>query len=141
MSTPTVFVGSSREGLEIARAVQSQLRDDALISVWNEGAFGLSQGTLESLVAKLDRFDFAVLVITPDDVVASREITTQAPRDNVMFELGLFMGRLGRPRTFGVCADTPDLKLPSDLAGVTLTRFDHNDAVRLDFDNARLETA
>ena len=128
MDKPTVFVGSSREGLEIARAIQFQLKDDALVSVWNEGVFGLNQGTLESLVTMLDRFDFAVLVITPDDVLVGRETASQAPRDNVMFELGLFMGRLGRARTFGVCSGAPDLKLPSDLAGVTLARFDHNDA-------------
>lgn len=130
MDKPTVFVGSSREGLEIARAVQFQLKDDALVSVWNEGVFGLGQGTLEALVAMLDRFDFAVLVITPDDILASRETAMQAPRDNVMFELGLFMGRLGRPRTFCVCSNARDFKLPSDLAGVTLARFDQADATR-----------
>jgi hypothetical protein len=48
---------------------------------------------------------------------------TQAPRDNVMFELGLFMGRLSPGRTFAVCSDSPNLKLPSDLAGVTMARF------------------
>lgn len=130
MDKPTVFVGSSCKGLEIARAIQFQLKDDALVSLWNEGVFGLGQGTLESLVSVLDRFDFAVLVITPDDIVASRETSTQAPRDNVMFEFGLFMGRLGRARTFGVCSNARDLKLPSDLAGVTLARFDQADATR-----------
>lgn len=130
MNKPTVFVGSSREGLEVARAVQFQLKDDALVSVWNEGVFGLGQGTLESLVGMLERFDFAVLVVTPDDVVASREIHSQAPRDNIMFELGLFMGRLGQARTFVVCSNAHDLKLPSDLAGVTLARFDHTDAIQ-----------
>lgn len=130
MTKPTVFVGSSREGLEIARAVQFQLKDDALVSVWNEGAFGLSSGTLESLVAMLDRFDFAVLVLTPDDVLHVRDAAVQAPRDNVMFELGLFMGRLGRARTFAICSDARDFKLPSDLAGVTLARFDREDAGR-----------
>ena len=116
--------------MEIARAVQFQLKDDALVSVWNEGVFGLNQGTLEALVAMLARFDFAVLVITPDDVLVSRETAIQAPRDNVMFELGLFMGRLGRTRTFGVCSNSDGLKLPSDLAGVTLARFDDADAVK-----------
>lgn len=125
---PSVFVGSSGEGLEIARAVQSQLHDVALGSVWNEGVFGLSEGTLESLVRMLDRFDFAVLVITPDDLVTSRGQERQAPRDNVMFELGLFMGRLGPGRTFAVCSDSPNLKLPSDLAGVTMARFKDADA-------------
>jgi len=130
MSKPTVFVGSSREGLEIARAVQFQLKNDALVSLWNEGVFGLNQGTLDSLVAMLDRFDFAVLVLTPDDVLRVQDAVVQAPRDNVMFELGLFMGRLGRARTFAICSDAGDLKLPSDLAGVTLAKFDEEDVKR-----------
>src|SRR5688572_29974804 len=124
-----VFVGSSREGLEIAQVMQFQLRDVALVSVWNEGVFGLSEGTLEGLVRVLDTFDFAVLIITPDDVIWSRETRAQAPRDNVMFEVGLFMGRLGPARTFVVCSDAPDLKLPSDLAGVTTARFNAADAI------------
>jgi hypothetical protein len=127
---PSVFVGSSGEGLEIARAVQYQLQDAALVSVWNEGAFGLGEGTLEGLVRMLDRFDFAVLVLTPDDLVTSRGQDRQISRDNVMFELGLFMGRLGPARTFAVCSDAPDLKLPSDLAGVTMARFKVDDAAR-----------
>jgi hypothetical protein len=125
---PTVFVGSSGEGLEIARTIQFHLQDAALVSVWNAGVFGLSEGTLESLVRMLDSFDFAVLVITPDDLLTSRGQERQAPRDNVMFELGLFMGRLGPERTFAVCSDSPNLKLPSDLAGVTMARFKANDA-------------
>lgn len=135
MTKPTVFVGSSSEGLEIARAVQFQLKDDALVTVWNEGAFSLNQGTLESLVAMLDRFDFAVLLLTPDDVLQVRDTALLTPRDNVMFELGLFLGRLGRARTFAICSNARDLKLPSDLAGVTLARFDNED-VRHDVTSA-----
>ena len=109
--------------MEAARAIEVNLQHDTEVTLWNGGVFGLSIGTLEALVNALDRFDFAILVITPDDVVTSHDVTSQAPRDNVMFELGLFMGRLGRGRTFAVCSDARDLKLPSDLAGVTLARF------------------
>jgi predicted nucleotide-binding protein len=80
--------------------------------------FGLSQGTLESLVDAVERFDFAVIVLTADDVIIMRETRTQTPRDNVMFELGLFMGAIGRGRTFVVCPNTPGLTLPSDLGVV-----------------------
>ena len=85
----------------------------------SQGVFGLSEGGLESLVEKADMFDYAILVLTSDDLTESREMTTQSPRDNVIFELGLFMGTLGRLRTFIVYDRTADLKLPSDLAGVT----------------------
>jgi len=120
---PTVFVGSSREGIDIARAIQYQLKDVAFVKIWDEGVFGLMQGTLEGLVGALERFDFAVLVITPDDMVTSRKTRTQAPRDNILLELGLFIGRLGLRRTFALCSDDPRLKLPSDLAGVTIEKF------------------
>src|SRR5437016_4747571 len=120
---PALFLGSSSEGLAIARAIRTQLQHDSEVTVWNEGAFPLGQTTLESLVNALDRFDFAVLVLTPDDTVIRRESEHLAPRDNLLFELGLFMGRLGRSRTFVVSESSPRMKLPSDLAGVTVARF------------------
>jgi hypothetical protein len=126
MRKPSVFIGSSIEGLDVARAIGYQLKDDGEVTIWNEGAFGLSSGTLETLVNDLERFDFAILVLTPDDVIVSRHVTSQAPRDNVMFELGLFMGSLGRARTFVVCSNDPNLKLPSDLAGVSIARYEAN---------------
>ena len=60
-----------------------------------------------------------MLVLTPYDVVEPRGERSDSPRDNVLFELGLFMGRLGRFRTFIVADRTTRLKLPSDLAGFT----------------------
>jgi hypothetical protein len=121
---PLLFVGSSTRGIEAARAVQYQLSDVAEVHVWNEGAFGLNEGTLESLVLALDKFHFAVLVVTPDDLVIRDGEKRNSPRDNVLFEVGLFMGHLGRERTFIVCRRDPQLWLPSDLAGVTLALFD-----------------
>jgi predicted nucleotide-binding protein len=132
---PALFIGSSSEGLDIARAIRTQLTHDCDVTVWNEGGFPLGETTLESLVNALDRFDFAILVLTPDATVVDRARQTLAPRDNLLFELGLFMGRLGRTRTFAVCKDSSEMKLPSDLAGVTLARFserlDKNDVAAL----------
>src|SRR6185369_11267703 len=71
----------------------------------------------------LDRFDFAVLVATPDDMVIRREEAALSPRDNILFELGLFMGRLGRSRTY-VLTDPAAVRLPSDFAGVTIAKYD-----------------
>ena len=123
MIRPAVFVGSSSEGLEIARTVQCLLDSDCEVEVWNQGVFGLSQGTLESLVLALPMFDYAILVLTPDDLRRSRESEQSVARDNVLFELGLFMGALGRERTFMVYDRTAALALPSDLAGITAATF------------------
>jgi predicted nucleotide-binding protein len=66
----------------------------------------------------LDQFDFAVLILAPDDVTIDQ--LSPSTRDNVLFEFGLFMGRLGRDRVFVVYDDSIELKKPSDLAGVML---------------------
>ena len=93
---PFVFVGSSSEGLSVAKALQSGLAEAADITLWAQGIFQPSYGYLESLVKALDQADFAILILTPDDTTASREQELNSPRDNVIFELGLFIGRLGR---------------------------------------------
>ncbi len=121
---PSLFVGSSTEGLKIAKALQVLLDRSCEVAIWSQGVFGLGQGTLESLVLALDEYDFAVLVLTTDDLVTSRDTSSAAPRDNVLFELGLFMGGLGRSRTFIIYDRTAGLKLPSDLAGVTPATFE-----------------
>jgi len=123
MMRPTVFVGSSSEGLEVARTVQDLLDTECEVELWNQGVFGLSQGTLESLVLALPRFDYAILVLTPDDLTVSRRQDRPVARDNVLFELGLFIGAFGRERTFMVYDRTTSLALPSDLAGIAAATF------------------
>ena len=125
---PSLFIGSSTEGLRIAKALQVLLQHPCEVTVWSQGVFGLSRGTLETLVSALEKFDFAILALTPDDLTTSRELDRPAPRDNVLFELGLFMGGIGRNRTYIVYDRTLDLKLPSDLAGVSAATFEpHSD--------------
>jgi len=123
---PSLFIGSSTEALAIAHAVEYQLQHDAEITVWDENLFGLGSTSLETLVNSLERFDFAVLVLTPDDFVISRSVPGLTPRDNVMFELGLFMGYLGRSRTFIVYDRAAKPKIPSDLVGVTSATYNSN---------------
>ena len=120
---PRVFIGSSSKGKTIAREFQVAFDEECEVEVWDQGTFGLTQGTLESLVAALERFDFAILVATADDMREMRGDRRAVPRDNVLFELGLFMGRLGRERTFLTFDRSADLQLPSDLAGVTLADY------------------
>ena len=124
---PSVFIGSSSEKHRIAEAIQANLERDCDSVVWSQGVFGLGQGTLESLVEVADSFDFAVLVVTAEDMLTSRGEEQEAPRDNVLFEIGLFIGVLGRRRTFVVVDTARQIKLPSDLAGVTLAGFQVRD--------------
>ncbi len=122
-SKPRVFVGSSAEGLKIAETIQLGLEHDAEVTVWSQGVFDLTRGALESLVSASKNFDFAILVLTPDDVSLKRGVTANMPRDNVLFELGLFVGSLGRERTTIVHCRDEAIELPSDLAGVTTATF------------------
>lgn len=123
LSRPRLFIGSSSEGLRVARAVGQQLQDQLEVTIWSSGLFGLGGGTLETILDEAPSFDFACLVLTPDDVTASRGTRRQSPRDNVIFECGVFMGVLGRKRTFIVFDSDKSVKLPSDLAGISLAPY------------------
>jgi predicted nucleotide-binding protein len=120
---PSLFIGSSKEGLDFAQAARGLLTQDADITLWNEGFFALGQTFIETLLNALPRFDFALLIITPDDFVRAREVEGFGPRDNVIFELGLFMGTLGRSRTFLIHQSGP-IKLPTDLSGMMAAEYD-----------------
>lgn len=120
---PFVFVGSSSEGLPIAKALQSGLAHSTDVTLWTQGIFQPSFGYLESLLKALDQADFAVLALTPDDTTSSRGEERDSPRDNVVFELGLFIGRLGRHRCFFVHERTAPLKIPSDLLGISAATY------------------
>ena len=123
MYRPALFVGSSSEGERIAGEVQVLLDPVCEVQLWTQGTFGLTQGTLESLVMALPRFDFALLILTADDLTISRGTEKAAARDNVLIELGLFIGSLGRDRTFMLYDRTNPPALPSDLAGITAATF------------------
>jgi phosphoserine phosphatase len=119
---PSVFVGSSREGKELAEALQSLLEDEVDITIWTQGVFEPSSTAIESLEQASRGFDFAVLVLTADDQVVHRGATYAVPRDNLIFELGLFTGALGRQRCLMV-APSGTIKLPSDLGGVGVAQY------------------
>lgn len=98
--------------------------DTASVTLWSEGVFGASHFPIEDLSALLDSADFAALIISTDDTVVSRGRESQAPRDNIVFELGLFMGALSRNRTFLVVPQGVDIKIPTDLLGISTLRYD-----------------
>jgi predicted nucleotide-binding protein len=122
---PHVFIGSSSEQLDVAHAVQLNLERHCDCTVWDQRAFALSSTILDDLLARLDQCDFGIFVFGPDDLVTIRDRQFATTRDNVVFELGLFIGRLGRERTFVVMPrDVGDFRLPSDLLGVTPAEYD-----------------
>jgi len=120
-NVPVLFVGSSVEGVAVAHEIQLGLKHDPIkVRPWSTpGVFGPGGVSIDSLIGEVDASDFAAFVFGPDDKVFSRHEKYEAPRDNVVFELGLFMGRLDRNRSFIIKDQHADIKIPTDLLGVT----------------------
>ena len=118
-----VFIGSSTEGLRVAYEIQLLLHNDFAVEIWNQGTiFGLGNATLEDLEAAVLSYDFGIFVFTPDDQLQSRGQDRKVARDNVIFEFGLFVGKLTRKRAFVV--RSREVSLPSDLAGINTATYD-----------------
>lgn len=116
---PSVFIGSSAEALPLATAVKAELAKSFRVDLWSDSLFELGQDTLDNLLRFVQCYDFAVLVLSDDDQTISRKAASASPRDNVVFELGLFLGALGRRRAFPIILQTAQgaPKIPSDLLG------------------------
>ena len=116
---PSLFIASSTEGLSVAYDVQEALEFDCHATVWKQGVFEPSHTVMQDLLQAVARQDFALFVFTPDDALTLRGQAVQVVRDNVVFELGLFIGALGVERCVHlVPRGAPALHLPSDLAGL-----------------------
>jgi predicted nucleotide-binding protein len=121
---PRVFIGSSSESLQVAHAIHAGLAHHPLdVNIWSTDVFGPSRFPIQSLEEQAMNGDFAVLVLGPDDRVSSRSGKRLAPRDNVVLELGLFIGAFGHERVFMVVPQGADIKIPTDLLGLTQLRY------------------
>ena len=121
-----VFIASSSEGVKVAQTVKTlllkKLSSRIEVQVWNAGTFQLTKTFIESLEKEVNKADFAVLVLTRDDELVTRKTKTSVPRDNLLFELGLFIGKLERERCFYI--QPHGLKLPTDLLGIESPKFE-----------------
>lgn len=123
---PNLFIGSSTESTAVAYAIQENLERVAEVTVWDQGIFELSKYSLDALLDALDGSDFGVFVFAPDDISIIRGTEKAAVRDNVIFELGLSVGRLGKERSFIVLprGSEETLHFPTDFLGVTPAIYD-----------------
>jgi CAP12/Pycsar effector protein, TIR domain len=123
---PRIFLGSSGQQEKLLNALTRGLRDIADVDPWTT-VFNPGVSTLERLVELTREVDFAAFVFAQDDWTmrgASQDAASgqASPRDNVVFEAGLFGGALGIRRTFILHAE--GAKLPTDLLGLTSIRYD-----------------
>lgn len=124
--TIRVFIISSVEALPVARIIQNAFEHDKFTTtVWPDGVFKVASYTLQSLEDAIEDSDFAIAIAHADDLTECRGRDWPSPRDNVIFELGLFMGRLGKHRAILMEPRDEGVKLPSDLAGITTISYRH----------------
>jgi len=121
---PAAFIASSTEGLEIAYALQQNLDRDLEATVWPQGVFRPGSIILDDVDEVVAKSDFGLFVFHPDDVVLMRGSELSSVRDNVILELGIFIGRLGRNRNFIVKPSGQALRVPTDLLGVNTAEYD-----------------
>jgi len=127
MEKPRLFLGSSGKQEKLLQALTRGLEDVADVKPWTT-SFNPGTTTLERLLELTHEVDFAAFVFAQDDWTTTAPpgspvpgSAQASPRDNVVFEAGLFGGVLGMRRTFILHAS--GAKLPSDLLGLTCIRY------------------
>jgi len=146
MDKPRIFLGSSGKQAKLLQALTRGLEDIAHVEPWTT-SFNPGTTTLERLLTLAHEVDFAAFVFARDDwtstappASAATESGQASPRDNVVFEAGLFGGTLGMHRTFILHAN--GAKLPSDLLGLTSVRYgDATSAAEMRAVNQKLRKA
>jgi hypothetical protein len=144
MDKPRIFLGSSGKQEKLLQALTRGLEDVAHVEPWTT-SFNPGTTTLERLLELTHEVDFAAFVFAQDDWTttsppASAPTAGQAsPRDNVVFEAGLFGGVLGMRRTF--ILHSTGAKLPSDLLGLTCVRYGATTPVEVRAVNQKLRKA
>ncbi len=129
-----LFIGSSIEAQDIANQVKmlisSELEDWLNAETWSDGGvFKQNSNALNDLLVASRKFDYGILVASRDDKLWSRLKGYFVPRDNVMFEMGMFLGSLGLTRAFLLVEERT--KLPSDYNGATVSFFKRDDAMSI----------
>ncbi|HEY1905031.1 MAG TPA: TIR domain-containing protein [Myxococcaceae bacterium] len=145
MDKPRIFLGSSGQQEKLLEVLTRGLEDIAKVDPWTT-SFNPGTTTLERLVELAHVVDFAAFVFARDDwtTASSRAPSSPAagqasPRDNVVFEAGLFGGVIGMRRTF--ILHSAGAKLPTDLLGLTSIRYDETTAAEVKVINQKLRKA
>ncbi len=122
---PKVFIASSLEGRSIVDAIHVNIEHECEVTPWYH-SFTPSSNTLDDLIISSSASDFALFVFQPDDLTLIRSKAEPMVRDNVLFEMGIFIGTLGRERVFLLKPSHETLCLPTDLAGLIYLGYEAN---------------
>ncbi|EEW07554.1 conserved hypothetical protein [Vibrio mimicus VM603] len=126
MRKPRIFIASSVESLGVAEAINVNLDHEFEVTIWKNGTFKLSSTSVDDLVTKSSAVDFALFIFAPDDIATIRSRDQHVVRDNVLFEMGLFVGAIGKERTFFIKPRNQEMYLPTDLLGLMPADYEAN---------------
>lgn len=115
-----LFIGSSAEQIDTLREITNMIGDIVECTPWTN-AFGLNKSALDALIKQTRLSDFAILLATKDDITNKKGTTLETPRDNIIFEFGLFLGAAGPEKCFLLAEEGTGL--PSDIDGITIPTF------------------
>lgn len=118
---PRIFIGSSSEALDVAERIKDFFSPDYECFLWTDDVFKNNESFLETLVKSASLFDFGFMVFSADDKGTIRNEHFETPRDNILFEYGLFLGRVGLDRAYIIAEET--VRIPTDMLGITHTRY------------------
>jgi len=124
----TIFVASSNNHIAVANALKSNLDNldtESTISVyvWDERTFTPGGYFLDSLTKQANNCNYAIFIFAPDDQLLIENKQVPTVRDNVLFELGLFSGIIGRDKCFVVMPDKFNMRIASDLRGIHFEKY------------------
>ena len=114
-----IFIACTVKKVPVAEKLQVFLSTEYRCRLWIAETFKSGKSALESLLKEIGIADYAVILLTADDdrVLSGGAAADKVPRDNLIFEAGLFVAALGRDRVALCVEDPPGVKLPSDLNG------------------------
>jgi hypothetical protein len=122
---PKIFIGSSTIGYDIAEKVKMHLSVRGDCFLWQDpGVWEPNRSTFDNLLRMASYFDFGIFVATADDLTLSDDKLVVESRDNVILEMALFLGAMGRDKSFLLVEE--GIKLPSDFNGIFMPRFNKN---------------
>jgi hypothetical protein len=120
---PKIFIGSSKAGYSVAEKVKSNLSVIGDCLLWQDpNVWEPNRSTFENLMRMVSYFDFGIFVATADDLTLTNDKIVIEPRDNVILEMALFLGAMGRDKSFLLVEE--GVKLPTDFSGIYMPRFD-----------------
>lgn len=128
MKKPKAFIASSIEGINIAYSLQSLIERDVECTIWDQGVFCPSSYTLLDILNVLNRVDYGIFVFSFDDFTVMRDTKSYVVRDNVILELGIFLGHFGKERCFIVQPrGVENVHLPTDLLGIETIYYNNRE--------------